>query len=228
MKDACFLMKDDKNVSFIENSPINYNYGKLIPKDGKTFHVLIRTDNPNIKSLTREKILTEQAAKELEKQIGFDIKIYDINDNHPAIDIFLDFKLKDDYFTANVLAYAGYPVGSLKGIVVFNSNYIWLDGQPHMGDELRKMGIILPGMRDDNGYATYNYKQTIKHEMFGHTFGLPHTNDPEDTMYPYYGKDRVMYGKQSKDLLIKTYGTASAKKRAIPDSWIKSVMYRKL
>lgn len=229
MQGVCFLNHHSDGEKYEEQT--TYDYGKLIPKDGKTYHILIRNDNPDIDSLTTEKRLTEQACKELEKQIGYNLKIYHQLDYHPSegwIDVFIDFKDNDSYFQNSTLAYAGYPSGSLRGKVVFNNKFPWLDGTSRSGKELRELGIILDGMNDEQIYRTYNYRQTVKHELCGHVFGLPHTNDATDVMFPYYGDERMMFGKESKNLLNSKYGTAPVTKRALPDAYIKAVMSRKL
>lgn len=231
MMHICYLNEVNDKPEFKEiTTPQPKDYGKLYPKDGKTFNLLIRTDNEDIVSLVTEKRLTEQACKELEKQIGYNIKVWHMNEVYPSrfIDIYIDFKLNDDYFQNSTLAYAGYPIGSLKGKCVFNSKFPWLDGFPRSGKQLRELGIILPGMVDTQIYQTYNYRQTLKHEVCGHIFGLPHTTDPTDVMFAFYGIDRIMFGKESKNLLNGKYGTASVAKRSIPDDYIKSVMKRKL
>ena len=224
MKNICFLKEKNGELEFASD---NTGTGKLTPKDKVTFKILIRTDNPDINSITTEKRLSEQAAAELEKQIGYNLKIYGPGEIDPnSADIVVDFKTDDPYFSSGVLAWAGYPAGSLKGQAVFNNKYVWLDGRSRTGKELRDLGIILPGMRDDFLYQTYNYRHTFKHEVCGHNFGLLHTNDISDVMFPYYGEDRVMYGEESKGSLTVKYGKASFIKRAKPDGYIKSVMKR--
>jgi len=54
------------------------------------------------------------------------------------------------------------------------------------------------------------------------------TNDSEDVMFAFYGTDRLMFGEESKAMLNLKYGTARFIKRALPDSYIKSVMSRPL
>jgi hypothetical protein len=228
MRNVCFLKIDNKGeLKFDSQTDLT---GKLTPKSGNTFNVLIKTDNPDITSLVTEKRLTEQAAFELEKQIGYNIKIWSTLDNYPInqIDITISFKDQDPYFTDNVLGYAGFPNGSFKGIVVFNNKFVWLDGKNKTGKQLRELGLALPGMIDIGSYMTYNYKQTVKHEAFGHAFGLPHTEDNEDVMNPYYAEYRIMYGILSKNSLNTKYGKASFRKRMLPDDYIRRVMSRTL
>jgi len=161
MKNICFLKTflGGAETAFVAaNDPT----GKLTPKSGSTFNILIKSDNPDIKSLTTEKRLTEQACMELEKQIGYNLKIWHQKEAYPVdyIDVTIDFKDNDQYFDSNVLAYAGYPNGSFRGIVVMNNKFVWLDGYPKTGKQLRELGLILTGMQDNQLYMTYNYKQT--------------------------------------------------------------------
>ena len=230
MKNACEL-KFSKYGTLIFDAQDN-NLGKLLPKDGEEYQVNIMVDNPDITSLVTEKRLTEQAMKELEKQIGYNIKIWHDAEtgrpNNNEIDVTVEFVETSPYFSDNTLAFAGYPFGSLRGQVVFNNKYPWLDGYNRYGFELRELGIILPNMEDNRRYATFNYRQTIKHELCGHVFGLPHTDDPTDVMNAYYASHRLMFGKESKDTLNDKYGNAGLGKRALPDFYIKAVMKRRL
>lgn len=233
MSNICFLKAFQNKVAYESTADTT---GKILPKDGKCYRILIINDNPDIVSLTTEKRLTEQACAELEKQIGYGIKIYDENDYAKyadiPIDVTIEFKDDDSYFTDNVLAYAYIPPKNginFKGKVVFNNKFPWLDGYPRSGKELRQLGIILPNMIDNQSYATFNYRQTIKHEMCGHTFGLLHnTTEEESVMNAYYGKERIMFGATDKEILNSKYGKASFIKRAKPDSYIKAVMSREI
>ena len=231
MRNVCELKFSDLGKLFFDSQ--DNNLGKLLPKDGKTYQIMIDEDNPDIKSLTTEKRLTEQACMELEKQIGYNIKIWIQSDGFSApgydyIDARISFVNTDPFFGDNTLAYGGYPFGSLRGKVVFNNKYAWLDGYSRYGFELRELGIILPNMDDSLSYRTFNYRQTIKHELCGHVFGLPHTDDPNDVMNAFYASHRIMFGKESKDTLNSKYGHANFIKRALPDSYIKAVMKRRL
>jgi len=229
MLNGCLLQLDSKNRIVFQSSGIIH--GKLLPKNGREYQVVIRTDNPDISSLVTEKKLIEQAAKELQKTIGFNIKIwhqFEFKLGNNAIDISIDFSSTDPYFSSdNILGWGGYPNGSLKGRAVLNNKFVWLDGYERTGAELRALGIILPGMDDDVFYQTYSVRQTIKHEVFGHVFGLGHTTDPLDVMNAYYDWSRMMYGKESKQTLVDNYGKANFLKIIVPDSYIKSVMTRR-
>ena len=224
----CKLLSKKGHLEFASTGDA---YGKLDPKNGDSYQIVITVDNPDIQSLVTEKRLAEQACKELEKQIGYGLKIwhqFEYPDPINTADARISFVSTDPYFTENVLAYAGYPSGSLRGIVVFNNKFPWLDGYQRTGAQLRALGIILPNMIDNQLYATFNFKQTLKHELCGHAFGLPHTLDDTDVMNAYYRTDRLMFGQESKDLLNLKYGKAGIGKRFVPDAYIKSVMKRKL
>jgi len=226
MPKMCRLKLSRNRIEFVEETNVPVT-GKLSPNSGNTFNILIREDNPDIHSLTTEKRLTEQACMELEKQIGYKIKIWGELDDYPRnlIDITIDFKNDDPFFQSNTLAWAGYPNGSLRGQMVFNNKFIWLDGYDKTGRELMNLGLELPGMRENQKYTTYNYKQTLKHEI-GHSFGLPHTADPTDNLNAFYRADRIMYGEESKETLNTKYGKASILRRMLPDSYIRRVMVR--
>ena len=229
MRNVCSLQVNNCKLEYEEQDGRSPNTGHFLPKDGKEYQVLITQDNPDIDSLRTERRLTEQAMAELEKQIGYNIKIRHENEDHALdTDVTIRFVDTDPYFTSNTLAYAGYPFGSLRGKVVFNNKYAWLDGQPRFGFELRELGIILPSMDDNKIYATFNYRQTIKHELCGHVFGLPHTDDPNDVMNAFYASHRLMFGKESKDTFHDKYGNAGFIKRAVPDFYVKAVMKRRL
>jgi len=227
MKNICFLKAFTNGLAY---ETVADTTGKILPKNGKYYVIKIINDNPDIASLVTEKRLTEQAMAETEKQIGYGIKIF-IETIEP-VDVTIEFRDSDPYFTENVLAYAYIPNKNsinFQGKVVFNNKFPWLDGYPRTGKELRELGIILPNMVDAQSYATFNYRQTIKHEMCGHTFGLLHnTTEDESVMNAYYGKERLMFGSSDKFILNTKYGKASFIKRAKPDSYIKAVMNRPL
>lgn len=226
---CCKLVSNKGIMSFASIG--GESYGKLEPKNGDSYQIVITADNPDIKSLVTEKRLAEQACKELEKQIGYNLKIWhQLEYPYPitTADARVAFVTEDPYFTENILAYAGYPNGGLKGTVVFNNKFPWLDGYPRTGAELSALGIHLPNMVSTQSYQTFNFRQTLKHELCGHAFGLPHTTDETDVMFAIYGDNRTMFGQESKDLLNLKYGKASIAKRFVPDDYIKSVMKRKL
>ena len=226
MKNVCALTAFGNKLAYESD---NTATGKLIPKDLKQYQILITNDNPDILSLTTEKRLIRQSLAEYEKQIGYGIKIYDENNYadyaDTPIDITIDFKDSDPYFTSNILAYAGYPNGSFKGKLVFNNRHIWLDGYNISGKRAKELGLV-ENAADDSQLATFNVRQTVKHEM-GHILGLEHNLIEEPSvMNAYYGKERIMFGNKDKEVLNLKYGKASYIKRAKPDPWIKDIMSR--
>ena len=224
MLNACALKAFQQGLAY---ETTNDATGKLIPNNRDHYKIVIATDNPDIISITTEKRLAEQALEEYEKQIEYGIKVFSFVQPVENPDIIIKFVDSDPYFTDNILAYAGYPNGSLRGRLVFNNKFVWLDGYPKTGAELRKLGVELPGMRDYYSYQTYNVRQTIKHEI-GHNLGLQHSIEDESVMNAYYGVDRIMFGDIDKFQLNLKYGKAGMTKRAKPDSYIKSVMRRKI
>lgn len=225
MKNCCYLKSFQNKIAY---ESANDPTGKLLPKDGKEYKILITNDNPDIKSLVLEKKLVRQALSEFEKQIGYGIKVYhEFEDEDVIADIWIDFKDSDPYFTSNILAYAGYPNGSLRGKLVFNNKHIWLDGYNISGKKAKELGLVENAL-DDSQLATFNVRQTVKHEM-GHILGLEHNLIEESSvMNAYYGKLRTMFGSKDKEVLNFKYGKANYVKRAKPDGYIKSVMSRRL
>ena len=139
----------------------------------------------------------------------------------------VEYYNSDPYFTSNILAYAGYPNGSFKGKLVFNNKHIWLDGYNISGKRAKELGLV-ENASDDSQLATFNVRQTVKHEM-GHILGLEHNLIEEPSvMNAYYGTHRIMFGEKDKEVLNLKYGKASFIKRAKPDPWIKDIMLRKL
>ena len=225
MKNICALSAFGNKLAYESD---NTATGKLIPKDLKQYQILITNDNPDILSLTTEKRLIRQALAEYEKQIGYGIKVYvELEWMNGEPDITIEFKDEDPYFTPNILAYAGYPNGSFKGKLVFNNKHIWLDGYNISGKRAKELGLV-ENAADDSQLATFNVRQTVKHEM-GHILGLEHNTIQESSvMNAYYGKERIMFGEKDKEMLNLKYGKASYIKRAKPDPWIKDIMLRKL
>ena len=225
MKNVCALTAFGNKLAYESD---NTSTGKLLPKDLKQYQILITNDNPDIQSEVTEKRLIRQALAEFEKQIGYGIKVYTEWDDSPdLIDIWIDFRDSDPYFTPNILAYAGYPNGSFKGKLVFNNKHIWLDGYNISGKRAKELGLV-ENASDDSQLATFNVRQTVKHEM-GHILGLEHNAIEEPSvMNAYYGTHRIMFGEKDKEMLNSKYGKASYIKRAKPDPWIKDIMLRKL
>ena len=69
----CKLLSKKGHLEFASTGDA---YGKLDPKNGDSYQIVITSDNPDIQSLVTEKRLAEQACKELEKQIGYGLKIW--------------------------------------------------------------------------------------------------------------------------------------------------------
>src|SRR3990167_6777851 len=170
MKNVCFLKSFNSKLAYESD---NTATGKLIPKNLKQYQILITNDNPDIQSEVTEKRLIRQALAEFEKQIGYGIKVYTEWDDSPdLIDIWIDFRDSDPYFTPNILAYAGYPNGRFKGKLIFNNKHIWLDGYNISGKRAKELELV-ENAADDSQLATFNVRQTVKHEM-GHILGLEH------------------------------------------------------
>ena len=98
-------------------------------------------------------------------------------------DISIEFKngQDDDIFRdePNVLAYAYYPIAgaSLRGIVRVNDDYQWsLNG--------KIKSITNEGGQQVN-IKTWDLIRVLRHEL-GHTFGLPHSPNPNNTMSTNY------------------------------------------
>ncbi len=98
-------------------------------------------------------------------------------------DISIEFKdIKDDELFAeepNVLAYAYFPNAgaSLRGIVRVNDDYEWsLNGENKI--------ITNEGGQQVN-IKTWDLILVLRHEL-GHTFGLPHSPNPNNTMSTNY------------------------------------------
>lgn len=222
----CKLEIFTNGIAF-ESAQIN-RAGKLEPKDGHTYRILLQADNPDISNLKLEVRLIRQALKEYEKRLPYNFKVYSQLPwpiTLKQIDVTISWIETDSYMTDNTLAYAGYPFGSLRGIMRFNNKYAWLDGYGRTGKRLRELGIILPGMKDDVTYRTYSVRQTVKHE-FGHILGLEH--DPTNTgvMSAIYDFTKNMLSKFSLTVLEDKYGLRNVVGRWL--HWIKAVMTRQV
>ena len=226
MTQLCSL-KAFTNGIYFEKQDTNL-HGKLEPKNGHTYQVWLRTDNPDISSLKTEERLIHQALEEYQRRLPYKINVF-TSLPYPLtiqdVDVFIDFIEPDQYMSGGVLAWGGYPNGSLRGKIAINNKYPWLDGSNRTGAELRKIGLILPGMVDTQLYQTYNVKQTIKHE-FGHVLGLDHDDDEYSVMAAYYNVLNILLSETSLRVLEVLYGL-----RSLPGRWlyyIKSVMKRKI
>jgi hypothetical protein len=212
----CKLTEKNQVLSFSDTVKASSSTGKLLPKDGKTYHVVIIDDNPDIQNIKREVIMTEHALREYEKKLPFGIKVYNEYDflDTKKIDVkihFIDPKT-DSYMTPGTLAYAGYPIGSLRGIIRFNNDYVWLDGHGRLAIDLFNKGLIKAYIKPDNIIATYNYKQTVKHE-FGHILGLEHNDFDASVMGTFYDFDNNLLGQIDDETLDNKYGLASKSKQ---------------
>ncbi len=104
-------------------------------------------------------------------------------------DITIDFRHKrdDPLFNEdnNVLAYAGYPDGSLKGILVVFDDYDW----------------------NWHGQGGYNLIQVMIHEI-GHILGFPHSTRGfrKDLMDPYYNAQLVELSGYDIEFAVASYG----------------------
>lgn len=245
MSGICKLIGFSKSHAQFEQNPLAFN-GKLIPKDGKNWKVMILNDNPDINSITLEKKLTAQALREYEERLPYGIEVYDIaeynlefgikfynpewfkekfltriKETFEHIDVFIQFmnQENDEYFRDNVNAYGGFPNGSYKGIIRINNSRLWLDGQPILGSKAMKLGLIKQASPNAH-LATNNYKRTIKHE-FGHVIGEEHN---EGVMSAFYDFDENMLGKTTLESLDNNYGLQKVNYKWI--DWIKRVMIR--
>ena len=104
-------------------------------------------------------------------------------------DITIDFRHKrdDPLFGEdnNVLAYAGYPDGSLKGILVIFDDYDW----------------------NWHGQGGYNLIQVMIHEL-GHILGLQHSTRGlrKDVMDPYYNPRLAELSDNDRERAFLAYG----------------------
>jgi len=201
--------------------------GKLVPKDGHTYRILIKTDNPDIINIRLEAKLIRQGLFEYHKRLPYNIKVYHdlqfpltLND----IDVTIEWIEPDVNMTDNTLAYAGFPFGSLRGIIRFNNNFAWLDGYNRTGAELRALGIILPNMIDSRSYRTHSVRHVIKHE-FGHSIGLEHDPTRTGIMTAIYDFSKKMLGPFSLVELEEKYGLRNVLGRWL--KWISAVMTRR-
>jgi len=91
----------------------------------------------------------------------------------------------DQYLTSGTLAYAGYPNGILRNVIVINSDFPYTpDGHPVLGSVLQSWGFNVQNV--NGSYKTWDLDQILKHEM-GHKLGLPHSPNDDRVMSSNYG-----------------------------------------
>jgi len=91
----------------------------------------------------------------------------------------------DQYLTSGTLAYAGYPNGILRNLIVINSDFPYTpDGHPVLGSVLESWGFNVQSVT--SYYKTWDLDQILKHEM-GHKLGLPHSPNQDRVMSSNYG-----------------------------------------
>ncbi len=91
----------------------------------------------------------------------------------------------DQYLTSGTLAYAGYPNGILRDVIVINSDFPYTpDGHPVLGSVMESWGFNVQNV--DNYFKTWDLDQILKHEM-GHKLGLPHSPNDDRVMSSNYG-----------------------------------------
>lgn len=209
----CRLLERNGRILF-ERESLDI-HGKLEPKDDRTYQIYLRTDNPDISNLQVELGFIKEALREFQSRLPYNIKVFSTLP-YPLtladVDVTIDFIEPDSYMTGNVLAWGGYPNGSLRGQMKLNNKYTWLDGFNKTGYELSMLGISLPGMTDAGVYQTYNTRQTVKHE-FGHVLGLDHDTEPLSVMGAIYHVLNLMFSLVSLQALDNKYGLRSVSSR---------------
>lgn len=226
MKTICRLREHQDRLIF--EKQVHSRTGKLLPKNGKYYVVILQNDNPDVDNLGQEIKMARQALKEYSERLPYRIKVFSVlsfKGTKEQVDVIIDFVDKDKFFTNNTLAWGGYPIGQYRGMIKFNNAYIWLDGKPLNCETAKNMGLV-ENCHEGSELRTYNFKQTLKHE-FGHVLGLEH--DIEGVMYYLYDFVRNMLSKNSVKILFDKYGRKIVTQRRLSRmlSWIKRVMQRK-
>ena len=91
----------------------------------------------------------------------------------------------DQYLTSGTLAYAGYPNGILRNLIVINSDFPYTpDGHAVLGSVMESWGFNVQSVT--SYYKTWDLDQILKHEM-GHKLGLPHSPNQDRVMSSNYG-----------------------------------------
>ena len=90
----------------------------------------------------------------------------------------------DQYLTSGTLAYAGYPNGILRDVIIINSDFPYTpNGHPVLGSVMQSWGFNVQNV--NSSYKTWDLDQILKHEM-GHKLGLPHSPFDDRVMSSNY------------------------------------------
>ena len=150
-----------------------------IPQTGKLTYRLVNHSSDFDKK-NKNRIGMNYALTQWDIEIEPDLKYVQMEQSS---DISIEFKngQDDDIFKdePNVLAYAYFPIAdaSLRGIVRVNDDYEWsLNGE-------------IKSITNEGGQRvkikTWDLIKVLRHEL-GHTFGLPHSPNPNNTMSTNY------------------------------------------
>jgi len=198
-----FESVETKAESLEEQIEEDKKFGKFpIPSSG-TLTYRLMNHSSDFDKKNKNRIGMNYALTQWDIEIAPNLRYVSIDQSS---DISIEFKdRKDDELFAdepNVLAYAYFPNAgeSLRGIVRVNDDYEWsLNGKgkwiTNEGDQRVKI-------------KTWDLILVLRHEL-GHTFGLPHSVNPNNTMSPSYevmsrhntsediARIRAKYGKRS-------------------------------
>jgi len=173
-----------------------------IPQTGKLTYRLVNHSSDFDKK-NKNRIGMNYALTQWDIEIEPDLKYVPMEQSS---DISIEFKngQDDDIFKdePDVLAYAYLPIAgaSLRGIVRVNDDYEW-----SLNGEIKS--ITNEGGQRVN-IKTWDLIKVLRHEL-GHTFGLPHSPNPNNTMSTNYeimsrhntdediSRIRAKYGKRS-------------------------------
>lgn len=199
MKEFCKLIADDLDPldgsnSFhaekLEPAPELYDLEHIIANDR-----LYGKWNKDIIKFAIDNNMSHMSDSQLRKAVNWSqtpwdfairTKIKFVTDKIQA-DFTFEFKPTnaDQYLTSGTLAYAGYPNGILRNVIVINSDFPYTpDGHPVSGQVLQSWGFNVQSLT--NYYKTWDLDQILKHEM-GHKLGLPHSPNDDRVMSSNYG-----------------------------------------